>query len=330
MLFTGKMEPSKHGAQMHEKVKSIHTLIAAGRPLILDGGLGGELEARGFDVGSSLWSAALLAAQPEAIARLHRDYLDAGACCITTSSYQASFAGLRAQGKTAAEIEGLLQRSVDIACRARDEYVDANPDCGFTPLVAASIGPYGAFLADGSEYRGNYGLDDDRLFEFHAERLHCLDCSGADLIACETLPDLQEAKVLAGLLQSVSTPAWVSFSCRDATHLHDGNKLVQALDWFRDLESVFAVGVNCCAPALIDAVLETLVAADSGKLIVVYPNSGQQYDAAGKHWHGEADPESWTRRAAGWFAAGAGIIGGCCSVGPDTIRALATIKTWHC
>ena len=311
-------------------VEAIRSLLDSGRPLILDGGLGGELDARGYDISSPLWSAALIASEPEAIVTLHRDYLDAGAQCITTSSYQASVAGLLALGMNLGEVENLFKLSVELACRARDEYLSENPHCQFRPLVAASVGPYGAYLADGSEYRGNYGLADARLREFHQRRLRWLDDSGADLLACETMPDLQELRVLAELLQSVSTPAWVSFCCRDAEHLHDGNGLTRALELFVDHERVFALGANCCPPALIEPLIANIVAANSGKLIVVYPNSGQQYDADGKHWHGDSELQHWSQQAAAWFAAGAGLIGGCCSVGPAHIRELAARKSWHC
>ena len=313
-----------------EALQAIESWRARGRPLLLDGGLGGELEARGHDVSSPLWSAALIAHQPGVIARLHRDYLDAGAHCITTSSYQASVPGLRAQGVAMADIEQLFQRSVDLALDAREAYLRDHPEFPFRPLIAASVGPYGAYLADGSEYRGNYGIGDDALREFHRQRLRWLDRSGADLIACETLPDLDEARVLSELLAAVTTPAWVSFCCRDATHLHDGNRLEQALELFAGLPRVFALGVNCCPPTLIDGLIESLCAAGSGKMIVVYPNSGQQYDAAGKHWHGDADLGAWSRRAAAWFAAGADIIGGCCHVGPEYVRRLSARESWHC
>lgn len=315
---------------MDSTLEQIHRLINSGQPLLLDGGLGGELEARGFNVGTALWSAELLLRKPEAIAAIHRDFLEAGAQCITTSSYQASPLGLRAEGLGAAEIKAVFRRSVEIACEVRETYLKDRRDNGFRPLVAASIGPYGAYLADGSEYRGNYGLDDTALHQFHAQRLHWLDRSGADLIACETLPDLQEARVLSELFESLSTPAWVSFCCADAKHLHDGNLLTEALELFGGHDAVIALGVNCCPPELIEPLIETIVAADSGKLIVVYPNSGQQYDAAGKHWHGETDLQQWSRLAETWYRGGARLIGGCCHVGPEYIAKLAARDTWHC
>ena len=311
-------------------VEAIRNLVESGRPLLLDGGLGSELEARGFDISTPLWSAELILRQPEAIQAVHRDYLDAGAQCITTASYQASVDGFRARGMTLNEIEAVLRASVALAISARDEFLRDNPGCDFRPLVAASVGPYGAYLADGSEYRGNYGVSDSRLHEFHAQRLQWLDNSAADLIACETIPDLQEAQVLSRLLESVATPAWVSFCCQDADRLHDGNPLRAAVELFASHPGVFAVGVNCCPADLVPAMIANIAAVVGSRLIVVYPNSGQQYDAASKHWSGAVELEQWSRQAASWFAAGAGMIGGCCCVGPRYIHELASRTRWHC
>jgi len=297
---------------------------------LLDGGVGSELDVRGYDVASPLWSAEVILQQPEALRALHRDYLDAGAQCITTASYQASVDGLRARGMSLSEIEIVFQVSVELACGARDDFLRDNPDADFRPLVAASVGPYGAYLADGSEYRGNYGVSAERLREFHRQRLLWLDRSDADLIACETIPDLPEARVLSQLLASISTPAWVSFCCQDAERLHDGNPLRSALELFKDRQQVFALGVNCCSPLLVEPMIDNIARIDTGKLIVVYPNSGQQYDAASKHWGGADDLRQWSRQAERWYRAGARMIGGCCCVGPDYVRELASRKLWQC
>ncbi len=313
-----------------EAVKTIRSILESGRPFLLDGGLGGELEVRGFDISSPLWSAELILNQPEELLALHRDYLDAGAQCITTASYQASVAGLQARGLNSAEIEGVFRSSVDIACRARDEFMRDNLASGYRPLVAASVGPYGAYLADGSEYQGNYGVGDNQLRDFHAQRLQWLDSTDADLIACETVPDLQEAQVLNQLLGSVATPAWISFCCQDSLRLHDGSPLQTAIELFDAHPRVFAVGVNCCPSNLVQAMIENIGAAECDKLIVVYPNSGQQYDAASKHWSGVSELPEWSQQATRWFEAGAGIIGGCCRIGPAYINELASKKSWHC
>jgi len=305
------------------QLSAIRSMIKNQAPLILDGGLGSELDARGYDVRGALWSAELISTHPAAIQQVHRAYLDAGAHCIISASYQASIPGLEAAGYEAAAIRAVFCESIAIAQRARDEFLADNPDCGYRPLVAASIGPYGAYLADGSEYRGNYGVDDDTLRRFHAQRMRWLDESGADLLACETIPDLQEARVLAQLLESATTPSWVSFCCRDAESLHDGNLLKDAVLLFEDLPSVFAVGVNCCESGIVEGLIRNLRTHAAHKLIVVYPNSGAQYDARRKCWHGQETSQQWAQQAAAWHRAGASIIGGCCRIGPGHIRQLA-------
>jgi homocysteine S-methyltransferase len=308
---------------------SITSMIDTHRPLLLDGGLGSELAARGFDVSSPLWSGALIGSQPDAIVEVHRDYLDAGARIITSASYQASIPGLQLAGYGMPAIESFFAAATGLACRARDEFLRDNPDCAYYPLVAASIGPYGAYLADGSEYRGNYGVDAALLQHFHAQRLRWLDDSGADLLACETIPDLREAQVLAQLLATAATPGWVSFCCRDSEHLQDGNRLLDAAALFRELPGVVALGVNCCAPDLVDGLIGKLRRVAGNCLIVVYPNSGAQYDAERKCWLGQETARQWSQRAAGWYRAGADIIGGCCHVGPEHIRQLTTRDTWR-
>jgi len=306
----------------------IQALIQADVPLLLDGGLGSELAARGHDLSSSLWSAELIAAHPEAIAEVHRAYLDAGARCITSASYQASIPGLTAAGLDGGAIAAVFGDSVAIAKRTRAEFLRDNPDCVYYPLVAASVGPYGAYLADGSEYRGNYGVDDSQLHSFHEQRLRWLDATGADLLACETIPDLQEARVLSQLLEKVSTPCWVSFCCGDAEHLHDGSRLADAVALFNGLPTVIAIGANCVSPGIVCDLVANLRGMVGERAIVVYPNSGAQYDAERKSWHGQETAEEWSELARAWHRAGADIVGGCCRISPDHIQQLAKRETW--
>ena len=308
--------------------QSIRQALDANRPFLLDGGLGSELAARGYDIATPLWSAEMILQNPEALAEVHRDYLQAGADCITTASYQASVPGLAARGMPAAAIAAVFASCVEIARAERDAFAHRQPR-GVRPLVAASVGPYGAYLADGSEYRGNYAASDAELEDFHASRLALLDTAGADLLACETIPDLREAGILGRLLESVTTPAWVSFCCRDSSTLHDGNALRSALEPFADHPRVFALGVNCGAPDHVEAAIGEIRAAAPGKLVVVYPNSGQQYDAEARQWRGAAEMRHWSSLAQRWFEAGAAMIGGCCNLGPRHIRELAMRKKWH-
>jgi len=309
-------------------LETIKAALGAQRPLLLDGGMGSELAARGYDVATPLWSAEMILQQPGALAGVHRAYLEAGAECVTTASYQASVPGFAARGLSAERIAAVFDASVEIA---RAECVAHARRRGTPPaLVAASIGPYGAYLADGSEYRGNYAASDAELEDFHASRLELLDAAGADLLACETIPDLREARIVARLLESAKTPAWVSFCCRDAATLHDGNALETAVAALAAHPRVFALGVNCCDPGIVEAAIGRIRAAAPDKLIVVYPNSGQQYDARARQWRGSAELRHWSSLAQRWYEAGAAMIGGCCNLGPRHIRELATRESWHC
>jgi homocysteine S-methyltransferase len=260
---------------------------------------------------------------PQAIKDIHRAYLDAGAHCITSASYQASIAGFAAMGLSPQQAKDLFIKAVDLAKSAVDDFLGQNPDCGYRPLVAASIGPYGAFLADGSEYIGNYGVDDQTLLEFHRQRLIWLDAAGADVLACETIPSLQEARVLRQLLEKVNTAAWVSFSCQNGRLLNDGKTLKQAVALFEHHSQVVAIGVNCTAPRYIQSLIGEIKSASWDRAIVVYPNSGGHYDADDKVWHGIETPLECAAAARSWSEAGAKIIGGCCRMGPAHIREMA-------
>lgn len=295
-------------------------LLSEGTPIILDGGLATELEAQGATLHRSLWSAAHLHSDPEAIVRAHLAYLEAGANCVISASYQATRNGLMSLGVSAAQADELIGRSVALAEEARQRFRAANPRSGRRILIAASVGPYGAALQDGSEYVGAYGVSKSALREFHEQRLAILDASGADVLACETIPDFDEAAVLADLLQSVGTPAWVSFSCRDGRHISDGTPISECAELFRDHPKVLALGVNCTAPQHIHSLIGELRSAMPAKAIVVYPNSGERYEAGTNTWHGTSTPVECGDAARGWRAAGATIIGGCCRMGPEHIR----------
>jgi len=292
--------------------------------LVLDGGLATELEKAGFDLDHPLWSARVLESSPSAIARVHRSYLEAGADCITTASYQATLEGFEREGRSRAEAKALLRRSVTLALEVRDAFwADERNRAGRQrPLVAASVGPYGAFLANGAEYTGEYDRDEAGLLDFHRERLALLSESGADLVACETLPSAAEARALGTLLAaSPGVPAWVSFSCRDGERLRDGTPLSDCVRLLDPLPRVFAVGVNCTAPEDVESLLRAAARA-TRKPLVAYPNSGELYDAASKTWRGSASRERWGELGLRWHAAGARLIGGCCRTGPEEIRSL--------
>ncbi len=291
-------------------------------PVLLDGGLATELETQGFDIAGELWSAALLESNPGAIINAHRAYLDAGADCIISASYQASRPGFMSLGLSAAAADQLIVSSVELARTARDEFLAANLDIKRTPIVAASVGPYGAALADGSEYTGSYDISAAELREFHTSRLEILDRSGADVIACETIPDLVEAQVLCELLRDVATPAWIAFSCRDEQRISDGTLLREVVAMFADHPRVLAAGVNCTPPGLITALIGEVLKGAPRKAVVVYPNSGETYHAADNSWSGTACDLDGGFPVSDWHDAGAKLIGGCCRTGPAHIEAI--------
>ncbi|MBT8081072.1 MAG: homocysteine S-methyltransferase [Gammaproteobacteria bacterium] len=296
-------------------------------PLVLDGGLATQAEAQGCDIGNPLWSASLLLDNPQAIVDANRAFLDAGAECIATASYQASREGLAQRGLSADEADELMRRSVELAIRARDEYLAANPDAPLVPLVAASIGPYGAMLHDGSEYRGDYGVSAQTLRAFHAPRLRLFDASQADVLAFETVPSLPEAQVIAELLCGCATPAWVSFSCRDDRVISDDTPIEEAVGVFRDHPVVAAVGFNCTPPQYAAELIRRIRAALPDKCVMAYPNSGEMFDVSTNAWSGTSSPLDYARAARAWHAAGAKIIGGCCRTGPDHIREIRRTLT---
>ena len=305
--------------------------------LILDGGLATALEARGKDLNDPLWSAKVLIEDPEAIRAVHEAYLRAGADCIATASYQATLPGFRERGMSHEGAVELLRLSVRLAVEARDAFWadPANRVGRLKPLVAGSVGPYGAWLADGSEYRGEYGMWRDELADFHRERWEILAGSEADILACETIPSGPEVKAVLGLLQE--TPgawAWISMSCRDRSHLSDGTPLVEVARACDAAAGVAAVGVNCVPPRWVPDLVAEL-RRGTRKPVLAYPNSGEVWDSATRTWTGVATGAAidvaidgaievaidvdWGASAAEWHRLGAAGVGGCCRVGPEAI-----------
>lgn len=292
--------------------------------VVLDGALATELERRGADLRDPLWSAKVLLEAPELIEQVHCDYFCAGADVATTASYQATLEGFARRGIGPEQAGRLLQQSVELACAARARFWadEENRQGRLVPLVAASIGPYGAFLADGSEYRGDYGLTVAELMAFHRPRMALLVSGGADLLACETIPCMAEAEALVQLLAEYpGAAAWMSFSCRDAEHISSGEAFVDAVALANASEQIVAVGLNCTAPQYASALLQRAAQA-TGKPLVVYPNRGETWNAATHAWEAGCDAVDFGAQARAWRSAGARLIGGCCRTTPEDIRAI--------
>ncbi|MEW6285084.1 MAG: homocysteine S-methyltransferase [Chloroflexota bacterium] len=293
--------------------------------LVIDGALATELERRGYNLKDELWSAKVLLEEPAAIKQLHYDYFKAGADCAITASYQATLEGFMKRGLNAEQAYALLQKSVKLAVEARDEFwADEKNRAGRAkPFVAASIGPYGAYLADGSEYRGDYGLTEEQLIEFHRPRMKALIEAGAELLACETIPSPLEARALVKLLgEFPGVSAWISFSCKDEAHVCEGERLEVCIRQVEVSPQVAAVGVNCTSPRFIPALIREAKKA-TAKPILVYPNSGETYDASKNDWDGHPVYASFGEEAKVWYETGARLIGGCCRTSPEDIQVIA-------
>jgi homocysteine S-methyltransferase len=292
--------------------------------MILDGALATELERRGADLKDPLWSAKCLIDQPDLIRAVHLDYFNAGADVATTATYQTTFEGFARRGIDGARAARLMRGAVALAAAARDDFwaVEANRAGRLRPLVAASIGPYGAMLADGSEYRGHYALDDVALAEFHRPRLRVLADAGADVLACETIPSLREARVLASLLwEFPHASAWFSFSCKDGEHTSEGDPIGACAAELHRHPQIVAVGVNCTPPLYVTPLLRRMHD-ETDKPLAAYPNSGEFYEASSKQWRGDSGTLGFGEQARRWHAEGARLIGGCCRTGPDDIRSV--------
>lgn len=297
--------------------------ISFNQNIIIDGALASELQRRGCDLNDSLWSAKVLIEQPDLIRQVHYDYFKAGADCATTASYQASPLGFAKKGISLDESIKLIKKSVELAQQAKEQYltqIGKNK-----PLfIAGSVGPYGAYLADGSEYTGNYQLSEEEFIEFHQIRIQALIDAKTDILACETLPNFAEIKALVKVLKQYPTmTAWFSFTLKDANHLSDGTPLKEVIDYLNNVDQVVSVGINCIALEEVTAAL-TVLQTLTRKPLIVYPNSGEQYDPTTKQWHKNHQHNcTFKNQLPTWLKLGAKLIGGCCQTTPKDIAEIA-------
>jgi homocysteine S-methyltransferase len=293
---------------------------------VLDGGMATELERQGFDLSGPLWSAHVLESSPEAIAAVHRGYLEAGADCLLTASYQVSAEGLRALGQSPQEATlsaaMALRTAVALAEKVRNEYQAISPR---TIWIAASLGPYGAMLHNGAEYHGNYACSFEELVEFHRRRIAVLAETNADFLALESIPSLEEARaIVAALHRYPDVAAYLSFTCRDGMHVSHGETLRACAELLEQQPQVVGIGINCTTPKLIGSLIDELAQVTS-KPIIVYPNSGEEWDAVHRCWRGDGQAQPFGDLAQSWRSAGAQWIGGCCRTGPEHVRAVAAV-----
>lgn len=293
--------------------------------VIVDGAMATELEEYGCNLHDRLWSAKVLMENPELIKKVHLDYFHAGADCAITASYQATTEGYKEKGLSEDEANSLIGKSVKLAAEARDEFWSRveNRSNRPKPIVAASVGPYGAFLSDGSEYRGDYAVSEQELINFHKERIRILIDAGADILACETIPCLAEAKAIVAVLKEFpEVYAWFSFSAKDERHISDGDKISKCAEWLDKQPQAAAIGINCSAPHLIESLIKE-VKSQTAKPIIVYPNSGEEYDPSSKTWGEGTSVNQFALNTRQWYEAGAHMIGGCCRTTPGDIAGIA-------
>lgn len=291
--------------------------------IIVDGALASELQRRGCDLNDSLWSAKVLFEQPELIRQVHFDYFKAGADCAITASYQATPLGFAKKGINLNDSIALVQKSVELAQQAKQQYL-SELDQPKPLLIAGSVGPYGAYLADGSEYTGAYQLSEEAFMEFHYVRIKALIDANVDLLACETLPSFTEIKALTKVIkQFPKISCWFSFTLKDDQHLSDGTPLSLVVEYLNNIEQIASVGINCIALEKVTRSLNVLNKLTS-KPLIVYPNSGEVYDPLIKQWHPNPQHNcTFANQLTNWIESGAKLIGGCCQTTPNDIANIA-------
>ena len=306
-------------------MNTIEEILQKQKVFILDGALGTQIQKNGHDVNDSLWSAKFLNEDTSVIKEVHKQYLEAGADCIITSSYQASIEGFLKKGFSKEKAIELIKLSINIAKEARDEFWETFEDkqTRIKPLVAASIGPYGAYLADGSEYSGDYKISDEELKDFHKKRLEIIVETNPDILACETIPLLKEAKIISDLLkQYPHIASWITFSAKNENYTNAADDIKECMTYLNTQEHISAVGINCTAPQYIPMLIENIKSVCS-KPIVIYPNGGSRYNPITKLWErGELSAQDFAKLAYLWYTKGATVIGGCCETTPNEIECI--------
>ena len=307
---------------------SLEDILEKNGIMVIDGSMSTALEALGADNSSKLWTAAALANNPDLVKQVHLDYFKAGADCGITCSYQATIPGLTEHGYTNEEAERLIADSVRLFMEARDEWWESEGKAAGRayPLCLAGIGPYGAYLADGSEYKGNYGVSDQVLYDFHRRRLEILKDAGADIMLIETQPSLNEAIIAANICEELGFDYWISFSCRDGYKTNEGDKISDCARAFSEgFPHLKMIGVNCTKPDFIASLIRE-IKSETDLPIGVYPNSGLIYDPETKTWTQPQNVMNFGSYALDYMQAGAVAVGGCCTTGCEQISQVVSAR----
>ena len=279
---------------------------------LLDGSLSYPLEKKGYNLNKKLWTGDALINKPNAIKKVHKDYLDAGADFISTSTYQMSYKVLKEMGYDINDIKGIFKRSVNLV-----EQAIAETNTKREIKIVGSYGPYGASLADGSEFTGKYNTSDKIIMDYHQENMNIIKDLDIDIILYETIPCLREIEILSKLVEEYEKEVWVSFTCNKDLEFRDGSSIIKACKILSSKKNISTIGMNCFSPLLAKEALKKLKE-NSSKKILIYPNSGEIYNNKDKDWYGENFFDySMIKK---WLALSPDIIGGCCRVGPDEIN----------
>ncbi|OXA62711.1 homocysteine S-methyltransferase [Folsomia candida] len=314
------------------------SLLNDTKVFLLDGGLSNDLNNRvPFDLHKEpLWTAKALITDPDAVVATHLEYLQAGADIIETSSYQATLEGFKDFMKVDSDSgKKYIRDSVTLAKVAVDKFKALDESCSRFPLVAGSIGPYGVLRCDGSEYSGSYmtTVTKSEIEDMHLPRIMSLVDGGADILAIETMPSLEEVKIILDLvkLHSPNTNVWVSFSIKEGKPCQTafGDPMEDAFKTVATYAQVVACGINCCMPKDVETFLKNVKVYKAIRPleIIVYPNSGQDW-VPGQGWIKSPVPTLDTYLSS-WISLGANIVGGCCQVGPDQIKTMRSIVDKH-
>ena len=300
--------------------KRLKEILDSQKIMVIDGSMSTALENMGLDLNDSLWTALALWNHPEMVKEVHKNYFRAGADCAISCSYQASIPGFLQRGFELERAEDLIRSSVRLLTEAIDEFMETEAEAGRPrPLALAGVGPYGAYLADGSEYTGNYGVSDAVIRDFHRRRMELLLEMGADLLLVETQPSLKETVIVAELAESYQADYWISFSCRDGKHINEGELISDCASELTGYPHLQMLGVNCVKPVYVTSLIQELKSS-ADKPIAVYPNSGEKYDASTKSWSGIGFGKSYGEYALEWMENGATAVGGCCRTVESHIR----------
>ena len=291
--------------------------------MILDGGLSFPVEKRNINLNSKLWTSELLISNEKLIKSIHLEYLKAGAQFITTASYQASIESLKKEGFNFQESKKIILKSVDLAEEVKKLFIKKYINKKKI-LIAASIGSYGSFLSDGSEYKGDYNVNDKTIFDFHESKIQILENSKANILAFEAIPNYREAKIISKILENCKKKSWISFTCKNELEISDGTLLAKCCNFLKNNPNIFALGVNCTSPKYVTQLIKILKNNCGDKKIIIYPNSGKKYDSKNKSWIGKKN-NSFDILLKEWINLGVDILGGCCGIGPNQIKKISKL-----